>query len=211
MTDAQAEKTPNPMRMWGWTTTGRSRWAQDSVGQHMRSTGRSLAGNRAYCSVRQRGWPTRSPLHIPSVRWLRTSAGRVRLRFIGQDARPGFAGASRPWQPTDQATSLSAEFRADGSGQTIAIIDAYDDPNAAADLHHFDVNFGLPDPPFLKKVSQRIRKPEQACHLPIPAGRTIPAGHGKKKEIPGHRICPFDGPRGQYHSGQNAAAPITPI
>src|SRR5262249_54295206 len=34
----------------------------------------------------------------------------------------------------------------DGSGQTIAIIDAYNDPNIVADLHAFDVTFGLPDP-----------------------------------------------------------------
>jgi uncharacterized delta-60 repeat protein len=42
----------------------------------------------------------------------------------------------------------------DGTGQTIAIIDAYDDPTAAADLHAFDLQFGLPDPPSFTKVSQ---------------------------------------------------------
>ncbi len=41
----------------------------------------------------------------------------------------------------------------DGSGQTIAIVDAYDDPAIAADLHQFDVTFGLPDP-VLTKVNQ---------------------------------------------------------
>src|SRR4051812_44308719 len=34
----------------------------------------------------------------------------------------------------------------DGSGQTIAIVDAYDDPNVAADLHNFDLAMGLSDP-----------------------------------------------------------------
>jgi hypothetical protein len=33
-----------------------------------------------------------------------------------------------------------------GAGQTIAIIDAYDDPTAATDLHKFDQQFGLADP-----------------------------------------------------------------
>ena len=51
----------------------------------------------------------------------------------------------------------------DGSGQTIAIIVAYDDPAfvntgsggfAASDLHLFDQQFGLPDPPSFTKVSQ---------------------------------------------------------
>jgi autotransporter-associated beta strand protein len=41
----------------------------------------------------------------------------------------------------------------DGSGQTIAIVDAYDDPNIASDLHQFDVQFGLSDPVF-NKVDQ---------------------------------------------------------
>ena len=37
---------------------------------------------------------------------------------------------------------------ADGRGQTIAVIEAYHSPTVAADLHAFDVNFGLPDPAF---------------------------------------------------------------
>jgi hypothetical protein len=36
----------------------------------------------------------------------------------------------------------------DGSGQTIAVVDAYDDPTIANDLHQFDRAFGLPDPTF---------------------------------------------------------------
>ncbi len=40
-----------------------------------------------------------------------------------------------------------------GAGQTIAIVDAYGDPNIANDLHVFDLAFGLPDPTFTK-VSQ---------------------------------------------------------
>jgi hypothetical protein len=42
----------------------------------------------------------------------------------------------------------------DGSGQTVAIVDAYDWPTAAADLHNFDVQFGLPDPPSFTKVNE---------------------------------------------------------
>jgi hypothetical protein len=41
----------------------------------------------------------------------------------------------------------------DGRGQTIAIVDAYDDPSIVADLHQFDSAFGLPDP-VLTKVNQ---------------------------------------------------------
>jgi subtilase family serine protease len=42
---------------------------------------------------------------------------------------------------------------ADGSGQTIAIVDAYDDRNIGNDLHHFDQTFGLPDPPSFVKLT----------------------------------------------------------
>ena len=38
----------------------------------------------------------------------------------------------------------------DGSGTTIAIVDAYDDPTIAGDLQHFDAAFGLPNPVFTK-------------------------------------------------------------
>jgi subtilase family serine protease len=42
----------------------------------------------------------------------------------------------------------------DGSGLTIAIVDAFDNPNITNDLHQFDLQFGLPDPTFTK-VNQR--------------------------------------------------------
>src|SRR5689334_472268 len=41
-----------------------------------------------------------------------------------------------------------------GAGQTIAIVDVYDDPNIAGDLHAFDQAFGLADPPSFKKVNE---------------------------------------------------------
>jgi len=46
-----------------------------------------------------------------------------------------------------QFNSSSVTFagaQADGSGQTIAIVDAYDDPNALSDLNAFSAQFGLP-------------------------------------------------------------------
>jgi hypothetical protein len=49
----------------------------------------------------------------------------------------GFAGASE-----------------DGAGQTIAIIDAYNDPNISSDLGTFDSEFGLAAPPSFKVVSE---------------------------------------------------------
>ena len=42
----------------------------------------------------------------------------------------------------------------DGTGQTIAIVDAYHAPTIQSDLHAFDVAFGLPDPPSFVQVAQ---------------------------------------------------------
>ena len=42
----------------------------------------------------------------------------------------------------------------DGTGQTIAIVAAYDHPYIAADLATFNAAFGLPAPPSFKKVTQ---------------------------------------------------------
>jgi subtilase family serine protease len=46
--------------------------------------------------------------------------------------------------------SLSGGIKGDGTGQTIAIVDAYNDPNIAADLAAFDKAYNLPAPPSFK-------------------------------------------------------------
>ena len=68
-----------------------------------------------------------------------------------------------------------AGIKGDGSGQTIAIVDAYDNPsfvdstdpsfNTSA-LHVFDQAYGLPDPPSFRKVNQN----GDGGSLPQPAG-----------------------------------------
>jgi hypothetical protein len=44
-------------------------------------------------------------------------------------------------------TAAGHRIAADGSGQTIAIVDAHHDPNIVSDLHYFDWMFDLPNPP----------------------------------------------------------------
>jgi subtilase family serine protease len=46
-------------------------------------------------------------------------------------------------------TVFSGGVPANGAGQTIAIVDAFDDPNIAGDLQAFDAQFGLPAAPFV--------------------------------------------------------------
>ena len=46
-----------------------------------------------------------------------------------------------------------------GTGQTIVIVDSFGSPTIAADLHTFDVGYGLPDPPSLKIYAPFGTKP----------------------------------------------------
>ena len=49
---------------------------------------------------------------------------------------------------------FSGGIKGDGKGQTIAIVDPGNAPTITADLHTFDLKFGLPDPPSFKIVNQ---------------------------------------------------------
>lgn len=48
------------------------------------------------------------------------------------------------------SVQFSGGITGDGTGQTIAIIDAYDDPDIASDLQKFDAAYGLANPTFTK-------------------------------------------------------------
>jgi subtilisin-like proprotein convertase family protein len=51
-------------------------------------------------------------------------------------------------------TGASGTIAGDGAGQTIAIIEAYNDPNIVSDLAAFDTAFSLPAPPSFVRVNQ---------------------------------------------------------
>ena len=65
----------------------------------------------------------------------------------------GAAGATAITYPVSFGSG-SAAVAGDGSGQTIALIDAYDDPNAVSDLHNFSQYFGLPDAPGFQVLNE---------------------------------------------------------
>jgi hypothetical protein len=66
----------------------------------------------------------------------------------GHAATPAVAAAAAPQPGTpaylQQAYDLAYLSQTAGTGQTIAIVDAYDDPNAEADLAAYRTEFGLP-------------------------------------------------------------------
>ena len=57
---------------------------------------------------------------------------------------PGRTRLHKSKQHMDSITLPSEAVAGNGSGETIAIVDAYDDPNIQADLNTFDTQFGLP-------------------------------------------------------------------
>jgi hypothetical protein len=63
-----------------------------------------------------------------------------RGRHVGDSATLGNGGA---YDPSYLQSAYNTPSATNGAGQTVAIVDAYDDPNAAADLSYYRSFFGL--------------------------------------------------------------------
>ncbi len=77
--------------------------------------------------------------------------------FVNPDTGNGPGGGYSPSQITTAYGISSISFNGtagSGAGETIAIVDAYNDKNIASDLATFDSQFGLPAPPSLSVVNQ---------------------------------------------------------
>ncbi|MGH7169118.1 MAG: S53 family peptidase [Gemmataceae bacterium] len=83
------------------------------------------------------------------------------------DSTDGPSPAGSPGQPAgfspqqisqaygfNQIYFSNGAIKGDGSGQTIAIVDAYNQPNIDSDLQGFDTMYGLPAPPSFSVVNQ---------------------------------------------------------
>ena len=131
------------------------------------------------------------------------------------------AGGSTPWvsaspvglAPVQICTAygigaaMLGSVVGNGAGQTIAIIDAYDDPNLVSstapnfptsDLHEFDLQFGLPDPPSFLKLNEngaRFAAAGGIRHQRLVDGGMPGRGMGAR-HCPGRQHHPF---RGQQH------------
>jgi hypothetical protein len=86
--------------------------------------------------------PVRLALEPLEERALLTSLTPIQIRHAYGFDRVAFQDATHRLVPGD------------GSGATIAIVDAYDHPTIASDLAQFDSIYGLPDPPSFTKVNQ---------------------------------------------------------
>ena len=78
------------------------------------------------------------------------------VQVLGYDASgsPMLTNNTTPSGYTPATITRYLGLTGNGSGQTIAIVDAYDHPNIASDLAVFDTKFGIPAPPSFKKVTQ---------------------------------------------------------
>ncbi len=77
--------------------------------------------------------------------WLLTASGRAHAEAIGGLRRPD-ASSPSGYGPSQlqSAYNITAAAASDGSGKTVAIVDAYDDPNLESDLGVYRTQFGLP-------------------------------------------------------------------
>jgi|HubBroStandDraft_5_1064220.scaffolds.fasta_scaffold04914_4 subtilase family serine protease len=66
--------------------------------------------------------------------------------IIRSDVQPDVAG----WVPSDLQAAYNLPSSSKGSGQIVAIVDAYDNPNVASDLAEYRSHFGLPAANFTK-------------------------------------------------------------
>ncbi len=85
----------------------------------------------------------------------------VPIETVSPGESPAGSGAPAGLSPAQlrQAYGFSAirfggGIVGDGTGQTIAIVDAFNQPDITSDLHAFDQQFGLPDPPSFRVVAQ---------------------------------------------------------
>lgn len=83
--------------------------------------------------------------------------GRAQCAALILNGRPSPDGGSGPnggFAPADLQAAYNLPSLSRGSGQTVAIVLAYDDPNVVSDLAHYRSYFGLPAATFYKYNQQ---------------------------------------------------------
>lgn len=99
--------------------------------------------------------------HSSSPARLRLEALETRIVMSAPEAMPAIGHFAQPAVTTSPQGLSPAKINGaygfsgaanDGAGQTIAIVDAFDDPNIASDLAVFDQAFGLPAPPSFQTI-----------------------------------------------------------
>ena len=83
---------------------------------------------------------------------------RCNSRLLTKDGRTVTTSTPAGYGPTALQSAYNLPSSSAGAGQTVAIVDAYDDPNAVSDISHYRAVFGLPafgpNGPTIRKVNQ---------------------------------------------------------
>ena len=135
-----------------------------------RTAGSSTAGAMTREGLGMLGFETMEVRQMLSGSPLGFAASTILRTHAGNGAAAMATSGPTGYSPAQIRTAYSfdsvsfAGAAADGTGTTIAIVDAYDNPNVANDLHQFSVQFGLPDAAFTK-VNQTGGKTMPAADL----------------------------------------------
>lgn len=88
------------------------------------------------------------------------------LILNGTPERDGASGPSGGFSPADLQAAYDLPSTSKGSGQIVAIVDAYDDPNVASDLAYYRSYFGLSAANFYKfnQYGQQYNYPESCLN-----------------------------------------------
>ncbi len=82
----------------------------------------------------------KKPGHMACMALIRTNVKHMSQRLLGPDAAPVGDG----YGPSSLQSAYDLPSSTAGSGETVAVIDAYNDPNAASDLATYRSDWGLP-------------------------------------------------------------------
>jgi hypothetical protein len=116
--------------------------------------------DRTRAGIRQRCWRSGS-LRVELLESRVVPSGNsVSAGIAAPQVEPMAAIATAPFSPGQIRHAYGIDgisfgaAQGDGTGQTIAIVDAYHNPNVASDLESFDKAFGLPAPPSLRIINE---------------------------------------------------------
>jgi len=83
--------------------------------------------------------------HLPSCGAVAAGSARCHAILAKSAGGPLFVGASPAgYNPPDLQSAYALPSATNGVGQTVAIVDAYNDPNAESDLGVYRAQFGIP-------------------------------------------------------------------
>ena len=111
---------------------------------------------RRVCAVPRRG-------RMACMALLRTNVKAHKGLLAPNTTPPGYG-------PPDLQSAYSLPSATAGSGETVAIVDAYDDPTAEADLGFYRAQYGLPPCTTANGCFAKVNQDGQASPLPPPAG-----------------------------------------